>query len=86
MQRVLGPGLRRGALAVSSTAAAATMFCASITAHAAQPGDQVIVRDLIASKGWTAVVPLHLNGDGLSDMLSYNAKTGRAVYSVAAQP
>ena len=37
----------------------------------------------MASKGWTAVVPMDLNGDNLTDLLSYNASSGRAVYSVA---
>ena len=49
-------------------------------------GGQQIVRDLIASKGWTSVVPMRLNGDSLTDLLSYNKRTGRAVYSVAAKP
>ena len=44
------------------------------------------MRDLIAAKGWTAVVPMKLNGDNLTDLLSYNKTTGRAVYSVAAEP
>ena len=47
-------------------------------------GTQVIVKDLIAAKGWTAVVPLNLNGDNLTDTLSYNASTGRAIYAVGA--
>jgi hypothetical protein len=38
---------------------------------------------MMAAKGWTAVVPMNLNGDGLTDLLSYNATTGRAVYSVS---
>ena len=46
----------------------------------------MIVKDLVAAKGWTSIVPLNLNGDNLTDMLSYNAKTGRAIYSVGAQP
>ena len=29
---------------------------------------------------------MNLNGDRLTDLLSYNATTGRAVYSVAASP
>jgi hypothetical protein len=66
-------------------AGAATMICMGTTAHAAA-GDQIIVKDLVAAKGWTAVVPLKLNGDGLTDMLSYNKDTGRAIYSVAAPP
>ena len=50
------------------------------------PGSQTIVKDLIASSGWTAVVPMRLNDDSLTDLLSYNATTGRAVYSIAATP
>jgi hypothetical protein len=30
-------------------------------------------------------VPLHINNDDLTDLLSYNAATGRAVYSVGAR-
>lgn len=71
-------GVWRGALTRVAGAVAAT--CLGTAAHAA-PGDQTIVNDLIASKGWTAVVPMNLNGDGLTDLLSYNAKSGRAVYS-----
>lgn len=69
----------------SAIAAAAATICMGTTAHAAI-GDQIIVRDLIASKGWTSVVPMNLNGDRLTDLLSYNATTGRAVYSVGANP
>ena len=60
---------------------AAAMVCVGTTAHAA-PGDQVIVKDLVAAKGWTAIVPLNLDDDGRTDMLSYNKTTGRAIYSV----
>ncbi|MGD9511740.1 MAG: hypothetical protein AB7X49_24695 [Geminicoccaceae bacterium] len=70
--------LRRSALLLAA-------MCFGTAANAAV-GDQIIARDLIASKGWTAVVPMNLNGDRLTDLLSYNAKTGRAVYSVAADP
>ena len=31
-------------------------------------------------------MPLKLNGDGLTDLLSYSASTGLAVYSVGASP
>jgi hypothetical protein len=44
--------------------------------------NQVIVREVDAAKGWTLVVPMNINGDGLTDFLSYNANTGKAVYSV----
>jgi hypothetical protein len=32
--------------------------------------------------GWTTIVPLDLNGDGLTDLLSYSATTGLATYSI----
>ncbi|MGE3289893.1 MAG: hypothetical protein AB7O95_00715 [Geminicoccaceae bacterium] len=67
----------------SFLAAAASIFLSATAAQAAV-GDQIIVKDLIAAKGWTAIVPLNLNGDGLTDMLSYNARTGRAIYSIGA--
>jgi hypothetical protein len=71
---------RRAALATAA-------ICLGTTAaHAARPGDQIIVKDLIAAKGWTSIVPMDLNGDDLTDMLSYNAVTGRAIYSVGANP
>jgi hypothetical protein len=54
-------------------------------AHSAV-GDQIIVKDLIASKGWTALVPMDVNGDRLTDLLSYNKNTGRAVYSLGSSP
>lgn len=74
---------RTRTLVANSAALAAAMVGLGTTAHAAQPGDQIIVKDLVAAKGWTAVIPMTLNGDGLTDLLSYNAGTGRAVYSVA---
>ena len=64
---------------------AASIVCAVSTPHAAT-GDQIIVRDLVTSKGSTSVVPMNLNGDSLTDLLSYNATTGRAVYSIGANP
>ena len=39
-----------------------------------------------AAPGWTTIVPFDLNGDLLTDLLSYNAATGRAFYSVATGP
>src|SRR5689334_16121713 len=51
------------------------------------PGRQVIVKSLVAPTGWTALIPMNLNGDSLSpllnltDLLSYNATTGRTVLS-----
>src|SRR3954453_17038774 len=75
----------RAALAALVAGALAAPLAAPTAARAAV-GDQIIVKDLIANKGWTAVVPMNLNGDGLTDLLSYNAKTGRAVYSVGTNP
>src|SRR3954454_1691292 len=49
----------------------------------AAPGDQQIVKDYIAAEGWTSIVPINVNGDGLTDFVSYNATTGRAIVSVA---
>ena len=72
--------------ALTGSALMIAAMCFGTSAKAAV-GDQIIVRDLIASKGWTSLVPMLLNGDdGFSDLLSYNAKTGRAVYSVGANP
>jgi hypothetical protein len=48
----------------NSAALAAAVVCLGTAAHAAQPGDQIIVKDLIAAKGWTSIVPMNLNGDG----------------------
>jgi uncharacterized protein YycO len=47
------------------------------------PGQQQIVAEVDAAKGWTSIVPMNINDDGLTDLLSYNAINGRAVYSVA---
>jgi hypothetical protein len=41
--------------------------------------DVVAVRD--AAPGWTSIVPMRLDGDSVTDLLSYNAATGLAVYS-----
>ena len=41
----------------------------------------MIVKDSVGSKGWTSIVPMNLNGDALTDLLSYNKTTGRTVYS-----
>ena len=43
----------------------------------ADVGSQHIVLDVQAHQGWTTVVPMHLNLDGRTDLLSYNATTGR---------
>ena len=47
------------------------------------PGEQQkIVKQVNAAPGWTSIVPMDLNNDGLTDLLSYNATTGLAVYSI----
>ena len=47
-------------------------------------GEQKIVKDYVAAAGWTAIVPINVDHDarGLTDYLSYNAATGRAIVSV----
>ena len=35
-----------------------------------------------AAPGWTSIVPMNLSNSGLTDLLSYNAATGLAVYSI----
>jgi hypothetical protein len=49
----------------------------------AQLGDQNVVKEFTAAKGWTSIVPMNINNTGLTDLLSYNANTGLAVYSSA---
>jgi hypothetical protein len=45
-------------------------------------GDQKIVKDYVAAGGWTSIVPMNVDGNALTDYLSYNAMTGRAIVSV----
>jgi hypothetical protein len=47
-------------------------------------GDQKIVKDYTAEKGWSSIVPMNVDCDpgGLTDYLSYNALTGRAIVSI----
>ena len=47
------------------------------------PGEQEIVKQVSAAKGWTSIVPMNLNNDGLTDLVSYNSTTGLAIYSVS---
>jgi hypothetical protein len=49
----------------STLALAAAAACIGTSAYAAV-GDQIIVKDLIAARGWTAVVPLNLGSPALS--------------------
>jgi N,N-dimethylformamidase beta subunit-like protein len=39
-----------------------------------------------AAPGWTSIIPMELNGDALTDLLSYNAATGLEVFSVGVAP
>lgn len=65
-----------------SPLAASDGFTVLTTAPTA-PGNQNLSNSYTASPGWTLVVPLNLNNDGRTDLLSYNAQTGAAVYSIA---
>lgn len=49
----------------------------------ASPGDQKIVKDYTAAKGWTSIIPMNVdpNIDG-TDLLSYNSETGHAIVSI----
>ena len=47
---------------------------------------QQVVATVNAAPGWTSVVPMVLNKDGLTGLLSYNAATGLAVYSIQQGP
>ena len=83
----LGVGLKRVGLCKTVACrdrSVYTVATAIIPVYAAL-GDQKIVRRINASKGWTTIVPMDidLGNDGLTDLLSYNATTGLAVYSVA---
>jgi len=45
------------------------------------PGQQV-VSTVNAAVGWTSIVPMNLNGDSLTDLISYSADSGLAYYSI----
>ena len=45
-------------------------------------GDQRIVKDYTAARRWTLIVPMNVDGNALTDYLSYNATTGHAIVSV----
>jgi hypothetical protein len=45
--------------------------------------DQSIIIDVNSTPGWDIIVPMNINNDGLTDLLTYNKTTGLAVYSVA---
>jgi hypothetical protein len=48
------------------------------------PGEQKIVKTVNAAKGWTSIVPMNLKNRNCprTDLLSYNAATGLAIYSI----
>ncbi len=50
--------------------------------HSECPLQRIVYPIVNAAPGWTSVTPLNLNGDNLTDLLSYNAATGLAYYSV----
>jgi hypothetical protein len=50
------------------------------------PGARRTVRTVEAAPGWTTVVPMNLDYQPVTDLLSYNATTGLSIYSVAASP
>jgi hypothetical protein len=60
----------------------ALLLTSSSAAFTTAPGEQEIVKQVNAARGWTSIVPMDLNDDGLTDYLSYNATTGLAIYSV----
>lgn len=57
---------------------------AIVSVGAGTVGDQKIVRTYTAAPRWTAIVPMNVDcdQDGLTDYLSYNAATGRAIVSI----
>src|ERR1700692_4907600 len=59
------------------------IIAASIAPLWAALGDQTIVQNIFGQNGWTSIVPMNINGDGLTDLLFYNSTTGQAVYSIA---
>jgi uncharacterized membrane-anchored protein len=58
-----------------------SVIIAMSTVYAAL-GDQTIVKDSVAAPGWTLIVPMSVDGNQLTDYLSYNAATGRAIVSI----
>ena len=60
----------------------AVAFASAIAPAYAALGDQKIVKDYTAANGWTSIVPMNVDNNGLTDLLSYNATTGRAIVSI----
>jgi len=54
----------------------------SISTASTGGSGQAVLIDVRSTRGWTSIIPMDLNDDSLTDLLSYNATTGRAVYSV----
>ena len=54
----------------------------AIAPEYAAPGEQKIVEDYVAATGWTQIVPMDVNSNIVTDLLSYNATTGRAIVSI----
>lgn len=53
------------------------------------PGMRALVNTVSAAKGWTSIVPMNIHGAGgpdIADLLSYNAATGQAYYSIGVSP
>src|SRR5262245_54528665 len=71
----LRTALKKGLLSVITIATAIASLYAAL-------GDQRIVRDYTAARGWSLIVPINVDGNALTDSLSYNATTGRAIVSV----
>ena len=82
--RTIGAHLNvRNPAAKRSLAVLCFAVATSVRLFGANVGDQVNVRVVNAAKGWTSIVPMNINNDRLTDLLSYNATTGMAEYSVA---
>jgi hypothetical protein len=62
----------------------ATTGRAAYVVTTSDKADQTIVRDVVGDKGWTSIVPMNIDTDlgGRTDLLFYNAATGRAAYAV----
>ena len=62
----------------------ATTGHAIVSVGVGASGDQKIVKDYMAAKGWTSIVPMNVDCDpeAVTDYLSYNATTGHAIVSV----
>jgi hypothetical protein len=73
-------------LAIYSVATGTPNLKCGLPSQAAGPNQQVIYPLVNAALGWTSITPLDLNGDALTDLLSYNSATGAAYYSIGIAP